>query len=173
MLSDKRIYALSSDCQRFFEGLKVLPLSTPVLCASDFSRKFTICVDASDAGIGSVLCLEVENVLMTVVYMSKKLKVHQRKNSVIEKEAQAVIKSTEKFEPYIGKGTIIYSDYSPMKFVETMKANDARLARLSVIMQDKDVEIHNVFDKLSMVATLYLCNRKKNTSHVLYLFPFR
>lgn len=67
---------------------------------------------------------------MPVAFMSKKLETHQRQYSVIKKEALAVIKSTEKFKPYIlEKGlSYVYSDHNPLKFVETMKTENIRLA---------------------------------------------
>lgn len=152
LLSESRRFKWSPDCQQSFESLKALLTSTPILCAPDFSKDFFICTDASDIGVGGVLCQESENSLMPVAYMSVKLNQYQKKYSVIEKEALAIIKCIEKFEPYIVKGTTIYTDHNPLKFVETMKTKNARLARWSLFLQDKDVNIVHVPGKFNVLA---------------------
>ena len=74
---------------------------------------------------------------MPVAYMSKKLEPHQRKYSVIEKEALAVISSIEKFEVHLHGHVVVYSDHNPLKFVETMKSKNTRIARWAVVTGQK------------------------------------
>ena len=152
LLSEKRRFRWSQECDTAFQALKALLTATPILRAPDFSKEFIICTDASDIGIGGVLCQEVNNSLMPVAYMSKKLNQHQRKYSVIEKEALAVIQAIEKFEPYIVKGTTIYTDHNPLKFVESMKTKNPRLARWAIILQDKDVKIVHLAAKYNIIS---------------------
>ena len=152
MLSTKTKFSWSQDCQESFDALKARLASTPVLCAPDYNKEFVLCVDASDVGTGGVLCQESENILKPVAYMSRKLNQHQRVYSVIEKEALAVIQCLEKFAPYLEKHTVVYSDHNPLKFVETMKAKNARLARWALILQGKDLEIRHVPGRLNISA---------------------
>ncbi|XP_063600011.1 uncharacterized protein LOC134776229 [Penaeus indicus] len=55
LLSTKRTFRWSDDCQQAFEDLKRLLCTAPVLQAPDISIPFTIQVDASDSGVGAVL----------------------------------------------------------------------------------------------------------------------
>lgn len=151
MFSENLKFLWSADCQKSFESLKALLTSASVLRPLDFGSDYVLCVDASDAGIGGVLCQDVDNVLMPVAYMSKKLDKYQRKYSVIEKEALAKIKCIENFEPYLDSRTIVYSDHYPLNFVEALKTKNARLARWALILQEKNIEIH-VPGKLNVVA---------------------
>lgn len=152
MLSERRKFVWSVDCQKSFEDLKALLTSAPVLRAPDFDCDFVLCVDASDVGVGGVLCQSESDQLMPVAYMSQKLDKYQRKYSVIEKEALAIIKCIEKFEPYLDKKTVIYSDHNPLKFVNTLKTKNARLARWALILQGKDIEIRHISGKENIVA---------------------
>ena len=152
LLSTKTKFLWSEDCEQSFQVPKARLASTPVLCAPDLSKEFVLCVDASELGTGGVLCQETENVLRPVAYMSRKLNVHQKKYSTIEKEALAIIQCLEKFEPYLEKHAIVYGDHNPLKFVETMKTKNARLARWALILQGKDLEIRHVPGRLNIVA---------------------
>ena len=109
-------------------------------------------MDASDVGIGGVLCQEENGVLMPIAYMSQKLLKHQRKYSAIEKEALAVIKCVEKFAVYLQGEVLLYSDHNPLKFVESMKSKNQRLARWAVILQDLNLVIRHIPGKLNVVA---------------------
>lgn len=129
LISEKRKFKWTEECQRAFEALKAILSAAPVLRAPDFTKPFVIAVDASDCGIGSVLYQEIEKVLKPVAFMSRKLLPYQKKYSVIEKEALAIIVSLEKFSVYMHGRTVVYSDHNPLRFVETMKLKNARLAR--------------------------------------------
>lgn len=48
-----------------------------------------------------------------------------------------MLKNIEKFQPYLGKRTVIFPDHNPLRFFENMKTKNAKLSRWSVIMQDK------------------------------------
>ena len=152
LLSERRNFQWSDACEKAFKSLKALLVSTPILRAPRFDKPFVISVDASDVGVGGVLGQEENGVLMPVAYMSKKLLKHQRKYSAIEKEALAVIKSLEKFEVYTGGEVVVYSDHNPLKFVDTMKSKNARLARWALVLQDKNIKIKHVPGKLNVVA---------------------
>ena len=134
------------------DDLKAILMSAPVLRAPDFDRKFIVCVDASDVGIGGVLGQEVEGVLMPVAFMSKKLLEYQKKYSTVEKEALAIIMALEKFKVYLGGEVTVYSDHDPLKFVHRMKSKNARLSRWALMLQGHEIEIKHIPGKLNVVA---------------------
>ena len=75
-LRDKRVkYVWTDDCQKYFDKLKAILKSAPVLLAPSFNKEFKLAVDASDVGAGSVLLQEDDNgVDHPVCYFSKKVK---------------------------------------------------------------------------------------------------
>ena len=152
LISERRKFNWSEACQRAMNDLKAILMSAPVLRAPDFDRKFIVCVDASDVGIGGVLGQEVEGVLMPVAFMSKKLLEYQKKYSTVEKEALAIIMALEKFKVYLGGEVTVYSDHDPLKFVHRMKSKNARLSRWALMLQGHEIEIKHIPGKLNVVA---------------------
>ncbi|XP_078234087.1 uncharacterized protein LOC144583660 [Pogona vitticeps] len=64
----------TSDCEAAFQRLKEALINYPVLRAPDFDREFIIYTDASNSGVGAVLCQEDENGDQhPVSYLSRKL----------------------------------------------------------------------------------------------------
>ncbi|XP_078241817.1 uncharacterized protein LOC144586814 [Pogona vitticeps] len=64
----------TSDCEAAFRRLKEALINYPVLRAPDFDREFIIYTDASNSGVGAVLCQEDENGDQhPVSYLSRKL----------------------------------------------------------------------------------------------------
>uniref|UniRef100_A0ABM5F7S0 ribonuclease H n=1 Tax=Pogona vitticeps TaxID=103695 RepID=A0ABM5F7S0_9SAUR len=64
----------TSDCEAAFQRLKEALIDYPVLRAPDFDREFIIYTDASNSGVGAVLCQEDENGDQhPVSYLSRKL----------------------------------------------------------------------------------------------------
>lgn len=75
ILSTKRTFLWSNDCQLAFERLKNILASAPVLQAADMRKPFTISVDASASGVGAILSQpNRDNLLHPVCYYSCKLK---------------------------------------------------------------------------------------------------
>ena len=156
LLCEGKKFAWSEECQCAFDKLKASLASAPVLRAPDYGKPFVLYVDASDVAVGGVLCQEVNEFPVPVAYTSKKLVPYQRKYATVEKEALAVLHCLEKFGVYTenGKTVKIYSDHNPLKFVDSMKTKNARLARWALVLQDKNVEIHHVKGKDNLVADM-------------------
>ena len=152
LLSERRTWKWSPACEKAFKGLKALLSSTPILHAPDYEKPFVVYVDASESGIGGMLGQECDGIVKPVAYMSKKLLKHQKGYSVIEKEALGLIKCLEKFEVYLGGKVTVFSDHNPLKFLESMKMKNARLARWALLLQDKNIVIQHVPGKENVVA---------------------
>ena len=74
-------------CDISFNKLKSILISHPVLTSPNFSRDFELSIDASDTGIGAMLCQKDDlGESHPVAFFSKKLNEPQRKYSTIEKE---------------------------------------------------------------------------------------
>lgn len=95
LLSTKRAFKWSPECQTAFENLKNVPTNVPMLQAADLNKPFSIHVDASDAGIGAVLFQPGPGeVLLPVCYLS--FKPYQKNYATVEKEALGFVVALEK-----------------------------------------------------------------------------
>ena len=54
-----------------FENLKIKRCSIPILGYPDYHRKFRLDIDASDYGLGAVLCQESKGKMKVISYASK------------------------------------------------------------------------------------------------------
>ncbi|XP_076041903.1 uncharacterized protein LOC143025779 [Oratosquilla oratoria] len=155
LVSPKVKFKWTLECQEAFDKIKSILTSKPVLHGPDFSKNFTINVDASDAAAGAVLMQEHDGILFPVCYMSAKFKKYQRHYSTIEKEAAALLMALEKFDVYVGNNPqkiTVYSDHNPLVFVNNMKNKNMRLTRWWLALQPYNLEIKHVSGKNNVIA---------------------
>ena len=138
----------SEECDKAFVGLKNVLCSLPVLQAPDFSRPFALAVDASNVGVGAVLMQPDNlNIHHPVCYFSKKFNSAQRNYSVIEQELLALILALQHFEVYVpthGPTITVYSDHSPLQFLNRFKFKNTRLTRWSLLLQEYDLKVQHI-----------------------------
>ena len=146
----------SAECEKAFGGVKEVLCSLPVLRAPDFSRPFALAVDASQEGVGAVLMQpDQDQVNHPVCYFSKKFTQAQRNYSVIEQELLAIILALQHFEVYVpshGPRITVYSDHSPLQFLNRFKFKNVRLTRWSLLLQEYNLEVHHVKGADNVVA---------------------
>ncbi|KAL0153953.1 hypothetical protein M9458_050710 [Cirrhinus mrigala] len=147
LLSTKREFVWSTDCQFAFEAAKDLLCQAPVLSAPDFSKSFKLQVDASNNGAGAVLLQEDQAcVEHPVSYFSRKFVGAQRNYSVIEKEALALLLSLKHFDVYLGNSispVVVYTDHNPLVFLSRMSGANQRLLRWSLTLQEYSLDIRH------------------------------
>jgi len=156
-LLKKRVkFKWSDECQSAFEKLKALLIENSVLKAPDYKKSFSLQVDASDFGIGSVLLQEDEaGEIRPVAFFSRKLTDCQKNYSTIEKETLALLLSLQHFEVYVGnpqRPVKVYTDHNPLVFLSKMKNNNRRILRWSLIIMEFNVEISHIKGKENVVA---------------------
>ena len=129
--------------QQAFSQLQQLLTEPPVLKLPDFSRKFqfTLQTDASDAGLGAVLCQKGEdNKLHPVAFASRRLTDSELKYHTQEKEALAIIWACEKFRPYLmGETFDVETDHGSLKWL--LGTQKGRLARWAMRLSEFDLRI--------------------------------
>ena len=122
--------------------------SRPVLQAPDFSKPFTMAVDASQVGVGAVLLQpDKDQVQRPISYFSKKFTPAQRNYSVIEQELLAIILALQHFEVYVpayGSKVTVLSDHSPLQFLDKFKFKNMRLTRWSLLLQEYNLEVQHI-----------------------------
>lgn len=130
------------EAENAFIDIKSRLASRPILKTPDFTRPFSVAVDASDQAIGAVLFQVHENIEHPVCYYSRKLNIHERRYATVEKEALALVSAVRTFSVYFGtQKTVIYSDHSPLMFIHKMGRHNAKLLRWSLELQQYSLEI--------------------------------
>ncbi|XP_078232769.1 uncharacterized protein LOC144583210 [Pogona vitticeps] len=144
----------TSDCEAAFQRLKEALINYPVLRAPDFDREFIIYTDASNSGVGAVLCQEDENGDQhPVSYLSRKLQKGERHLATVEKECLAIVYAIQKAKPYIwGRHFVLCTDHSPLQWLKTMKTHNSKLMRWALNLQDYDFEVKVVRGSVNCVA---------------------
>ena len=128
------------------------------LCSGtpDFSKPFALAVDASRAGVGAVLMEPDDHQISRLVsYYSKKFTPAQQNYSVIEQEFLAISLALQHFEIYVpayGPRVTIYSDHSPLQFLDRFKLKNARLTRWSLLQQEYNLEARHIKGRDNVVA---------------------
>ena len=88
-------------------------------------------------------------------YFSKKLNMHQRNYSTIEKECLALILALTHRKVYISsiavRTIIVYSDHNPLTFIDTVQCKNQRL-RWGLMLQEFNIEIRHVLGKDNIIA---------------------
>ena len=108
-----------------FEQLKSFLVKAPILQFPDWSKTFYIKTDASDVGIGSVLCQETSRdpeVRLPIMYASRTLKSAERNYSATNREGLAVVWAVKHFYSYINSMKfIIVTDHNSLKAMKYKK----------------------------------------------------
>ncbi|XP_069177597.1 uncharacterized protein [Procambarus clarkii] len=129
----------NENCQKAFENLKAILISSPILRSPSFEDRFILTVDASDYGLGSILSqTDEKGVEHPVANHSKKFTPSQLNYSVIEKETLALINSVQHFEVYLtsnGHPILVRTDHNPLKFLAQFRQKNLRLTRWSLHLQ--------------------------------------
>jgi len=127
--------------QTTFDGIKAELVSNKILAHPNYNYPFKIQTDASDAGIGAVLVQEINGVERVIMYLSRSLQAGERKWTVREKEALAIVWAIQMCRVYVaGTKFIVQSDHASLKWL--MKATKPdRLVRWALELAEYDFEI--------------------------------
>ena len=124
------------DCEKAFKSLKKVLTVAPILRIADHSLPFFVQADASDKAVGVVLTQKHEGKEHPIAFRSKKLSDTQQRWSTIERELYAIVFGIEQFRYYIyGRHFVIQSDHKPLAWLQTMKNQNCRLMRWSMLLQ--------------------------------------
>ncbi len=155
LLKAEAKFIWSPECQNAFSKVKTLLCSAPVLAAPRLGEPFQLQVDASNVGAGAVLMqADVNGVVRTVSYFSKKFKSYQLHYSVIEKEALALVWALQHFDVYVGSGgpLVVYTDHNPLTFLRSLQNPNQRLMRWALFLQPYQLDIRHIKGTANLVA---------------------
>ncbi len=136
-----------------FSKLKLAFKESNILSFPDFNKDFHLYCDASDNGIGSVLCqINDDGSLRIIAFYSKALDATQCNYHINEKEVYSVLSSVIHFEHYIlGHNTTIYTDNMSVKWL-LEKGVSSKLYRWSLILQSYNLTCVHVRGEFNTVA---------------------
>ena len=135
----------SEDCERAFAELKHALQSYPVLQSPKWDREFILQVDASNRGLGAVLCQnDDEGEEHPICFASRKLLPRETVLSTTEKECLAIIWAVEKFRYYLfGRTFMLQTDHNPLVWLNRVKDKNRKLLSWSLILQEYDIQIEH------------------------------
>ncbi len=109
----------TTQCEDAFNKLKQKLTSSKLLAYPDFNRPFHVYTDASDIGVGAVLCQPDSHGMRPIAYASKKLNRTERNWDTRERECYAVVWAvTEKFKYYLQFAEFtVFSDHKSLQWL--------------------------------------------------------
>nr|GFA45839.1 reverse transcriptase domain-containing protein [Tanacetum cinerariifolium] len=156
LLEKNSSFIFSNECIQAFKTLKEKLTEAPILIALNWDQPFELMCDASDYAVGAILGQRVEKHFQPIHYASKTMNQAETNYTTTEKEMLAVGYAFEKFLSYlIMNKSIVYTDYSALKYLFAKKDAKVRLLRWILLLQEFDFkEINKTFplESLKKVA---------------------
>ena len=135
----------NEQCSGSFEKIKTLFSSEPILILPDMTKTFTVRADASDLAIGAVLLQEREDTLMPCMYASRSLLPREVNYPIIEKECLAIVFALDRFKRYLLLSRfVIETDHRPLTVLKEKRAQNSRLMRWSILLQEYNFVIYPI-----------------------------
>lgn len=127
-------FSWSPDAEKSFLELKSLLVQAPVLACPNFDHPFEVHTDASNFGLGAMLCQTIDGVEHPIAFMSRSLSGAESNYSVTEREALAVLTALEHWRCYLENGQTftVYTDHAALKWFISLTNPTGRLARWGV-----------------------------------------
>nr|GEU87523.1 transposon Ty3-I Gag-Pol polyprotein [Tanacetum cinerariifolium] len=139
LLEKNSPFIFSNECIQAFRTLKEKLIEALILIAPNWDQPFKLTCDASDYAVGAVLGQRVEKHFRPIHYASKTMTQAETNYTTTEKEMLAVVYAFEKFRSYlIVNKSIVYTDYSALKYLFAKKYAKARLLRWILLLQEFD-----------------------------------
>ena len=135
----------SAQCEDAFLELKGAVQNPPVLRPPNWKNTFYLQVDASNRGLGAILCQKDENgEEHPIAFISRKLLPREEKLSTTEKECLGIVWSVEMFRYYLyGRSFVLQTDHNPLTWLSRVKDKNSKLLRWSLILQEFDMVIEH------------------------------
>jgi hypothetical protein len=116
-------FVWSSECNKAFEELKKLLVTTPVLAQPDIEKSFDVYCDASGISIGCVLMQEDQ----AIAYASRQLKRHEEHYPTHDLKLDAVVHAVKIWRHCLLVNTChIYTDHKSLKYIFTQSELNMR-----------------------------------------------
>nr|GEU82303.1 reverse transcriptase domain-containing protein [Tanacetum cinerariifolium] len=142
LLEKNSPFIFSNDCIQEFQILKKKLTEASILIAPNWDQPFELMCDASDFAIGAILGQRIKKHFRPIHYASKTMTQAETNYMTTKKEMLAVVYAFEKFHSYlIMNKSIVYTDYSALKYLFSKKDAKARLLRWILLLQEFDFKV--------------------------------
>ena len=147
-------FVLNDEQRQSFLNLKEALTNATKLYSPKYDRSFIVHSDASESTVAACLSqLDDMGVERPIAFVSKKLSDSQRKWSVIEKEAFAIVYALKQFDYFIyGSEVKLYTDHNPLTYLVNSAPKSAKLTRWSLGLQRWNVNLEYKNTKANVVA---------------------
>lgn len=151
------VFEWTAERDKSFHCLKRALCNSPVLRLPDFTRRFSLHVDASSKALGAVLqqvdLTEEGHPLAPLAYASRTLTAGERKLSAYEKEALACLFGMEKFQCYLDCTEFdLYTDNQALSWILGHPNQLGKIGRWVLRLSRFRYKVHHVSGKLNVVA---------------------
>ena len=142
--------------QDAFTKVKTVLMLTSMMFIPNFQKQFTLMVDASGIGAGTVLMQsDLDGIDHPICYISCKFNQHQNNYFTIEKETLSLVLALQHFDVYLNTTKcpiVVYTDHNPLVYISKMKNNNQRLLRWGILLQEYDMDICHIKGKENVIA---------------------
>lgn len=143
----------NDECEVSFQSIKQMLLHPKLLKYPDFTKTFTLTVDASKYACGAVLSQMYDGCDHPIAFSSKAFTKGEINKSVIEKELLAIYYAIKHYHTYIfGTHFIVRSDHRPLVYLFSLKDPTSRLTRIRLLLEEYDFSIEYIKGKDNPVA---------------------
>lgn len=123
-------FSWTAQCQGAFDELKRLLTSAPVLGYPLDEGEMFLDTDASDCGIGAVLCQVQGGEERVLAYGSRRLSAVEQNYCTTRRELLAVVDFTSHFKQYLlGRPFTVRTDHSSLRWLTRLREPEGQLAR--------------------------------------------
>ena len=136
-------FVWTGEQEKAFNKLKRALVEKPVVKVFDPKKELTLTTDASERAVSAILSQDNH----PVMYLSRRLTKAEINYSNIEKEALAIVWSTQRARQFLlGRKFLLKSDHRPLEFIfnprkELPKVTSARILRWAIRLMDFDFDI--------------------------------
>ncbi len=147
-------FVWTQTCQKAFEILKEKLITAPILTQFDDRLSVILYTDASNYGLGALLCQIQNGVERVIAYASRMMNPSEQNFATSEKECLALIFALDKWREYCyGRKVIAYVDHlALLSLLKTKNSKNLRLARWVLSVQESDIEIRYMRGKTLLHA---------------------
>jgi len=139
--------------QNAFEKLKEALCNDRILASIDYNYPIIIKTDASNVGLGAILCQYIDGKEKVIHYASKSLNKSEKLLHACEKELLGILWATQKFNEYIfGEDFYIVTDNKALKYLQKFKDENTKLGRWAMRLAEYADKIRHVKGKDNVVA---------------------
>ena len=141
-VSAPKVVAWTVDMDKAFDMLKVSLCSHVSLTIPSIADIFSLHTDASGCGVGACLHVHRDGEDLPVAFFSRQLQGAEKNYSITELETLAIVSALKHFQFYLyGAHVTIYTDHKACTALLTSPVLNPRLKRMTLYLQDKDLNI--------------------------------